>query len=285
MKLIFSRKGFDNSSGGVPSPIFPDGSIYSLPIPDKNSPIKYKDIFCEKYDVGQLVSDLTKGNVKPDYGAHLDPDLCNQSLVREKNWKPIFGQVGAAQGHLMKQDVKPGDLFLFFGLFREVSQLKKRWVFKPRTLTRHIIFGWMQIAEIHPVNSLSEGGFGWAKYHPHFHGNYSKNNTIYIANEYLDLPGIEHRRSPGSFVFKQFSPQLQLTKEGSYKVSTWELPGWFFPDENAKPLSFHGDLDRWQKKNGKTILQTVGRGQEFVLDCGIYNESLQWISTFCKLIC
>jgi len=33
MKFILSRKGFDSKSGGYPSPIFPDGSLISLPIP------------------------------------------------------------------------------------------------------------------------------------------------------------------------------------------------------------------------------------------------------------
>jgi len=36
MLVIISRKGFDSSSGGVPSPIFPDGKMLSLPTPDKD---------------------------------------------------------------------------------------------------------------------------------------------------------------------------------------------------------------------------------------------------------
>jgi hypothetical protein len=33
MKVILSRKGFDSASGGMPSPILPDGTLISLPIP------------------------------------------------------------------------------------------------------------------------------------------------------------------------------------------------------------------------------------------------------------
>ncbi len=44
MKIILSRKGFDSSAGGVPSPIFPDGGLLSLPIPDKASQIACNDI-------------------------------------------------------------------------------------------------------------------------------------------------------------------------------------------------------------------------------------------------
>ena len=32
-KLIIGRKGFDAGSEGCPSPIFPDGTMFSLPIP------------------------------------------------------------------------------------------------------------------------------------------------------------------------------------------------------------------------------------------------------------
>lgn len=35
MKIILSRKGFDLQNGGQPSPILPDGTLLSLPIPGK----------------------------------------------------------------------------------------------------------------------------------------------------------------------------------------------------------------------------------------------------------
>ncbi len=35
MKVILSRKGMDSTSGGIASPILPDGTLLSLPIPDK----------------------------------------------------------------------------------------------------------------------------------------------------------------------------------------------------------------------------------------------------------
>ena len=34
MKVVLSRKGFDSASGGCPSPILPDGTLLSLPIPE-----------------------------------------------------------------------------------------------------------------------------------------------------------------------------------------------------------------------------------------------------------
>ena len=55
MKLILSRKGFDSSSGGYPSPIFPDDTLCSLPIPDCYSKIKYSDIRHGDTNIGEVV--------------------------------------------------------------------------------------------------------------------------------------------------------------------------------------------------------------------------------------
>ena len=44
MKVILSRKGFDSQYGGMPSPILPDGTMLSLPIPSKDDNIKYSDL-------------------------------------------------------------------------------------------------------------------------------------------------------------------------------------------------------------------------------------------------
>ena len=117
MKLILSRKGFDSSAGKKPSPIFPEGTMLSLPIPDKASTITYKDIAGNACaSVGELVQDLAK--ISPTHRAHLDPDLSAHSIPRADGWRPLFGQEGAAESHLENQGVGPGDIFLFFGLFR-----------------------------------------------------------------------------------------------------------------------------------------------------------------------
>ena len=117
MKLILSRKGFDSAAGGVPSPIFPDGRMLSLPIPDNiKSGTKYVDIFYNGKSLGPLIEQLAS---KVKSHAHLDPDLVKESLQsREDGWHPIFGQSGAAQGHLHNNDISTGDLFLFLACSR-----------------------------------------------------------------------------------------------------------------------------------------------------------------------
>ena len=44
MKIILSRKGFDSGNGGQPSPILPDGTLLSMPIPSNDSDNTYSTI-------------------------------------------------------------------------------------------------------------------------------------------------------------------------------------------------------------------------------------------------
>jgi len=121
MKLIFRRKGFDSSAGGCPSPIMPDGTLVPFPIPDKASPIRYRDVQIGGYSLGRVVADLTRAKQKPHFGAHLDPDLDAGAYPRGDGWRPVFGQADSAQSALERQGVACGDLFLFFGWFRDVE--------------------------------------------------------------------------------------------------------------------------------------------------------------------
>ena len=64
MRLILSRKGFDSSSGGCPSPIFPDGSMIALPIPDKGSLVRYRDLTWRGRNIGEVVAKLASGQIR-----------------------------------------------------------------------------------------------------------------------------------------------------------------------------------------------------------------------------
>ena len=120
MKIVLSRKGFDSSAGGVPSPILPDGRLVSLPIPDRYSQITYQQLTRGGVNLGDHVEDLA-GKSRA-HRAHLDPDLIADTLPRARGWRPLFGQVGTSQSHLENHGVGPGDIFLFFGLFRKVER-------------------------------------------------------------------------------------------------------------------------------------------------------------------
>lgn len=214
MKIILSRKGFDSGSGGTPSPIFPDGQMLSLPIPDKQSRIRYQDIRWQEYDLGTIVSDLTGGRIPPSYFAHLDPDLNRESLPRHTEWRPLFGQTGAAQGHLGKNSVQAGDLFLFFGLFRNVIEAGETLQWDRRSRPRHVLWGWLQIEKVVDLSSCDRSEYDWAAYHPHFHWNSDKNNTLYVAQRRLAIPGVT---AMGAGVFQRFRERLVLSAPDATK--------------------------------------------------------------------
>ncbi len=103
-----------------------------------------------------------------------------------------------------------------------------------------------------------------------------ENNTIYIASKDLKLPGLR-KRIPGAGIFDKFAPHLQLTDLNARTRSQWELPGWFYP-AGRTPLSYHGSMNRWKKlQRGTVSLRSVGRGQEFVLNCDEYPEAAEWL--------
>jgi hypothetical protein len=142
VKIIFSRKGFDGTAGGCPSPIV-DGQPLSMPIPSKMpTPTRFGDL---NGAYGSLVCDLTWGRLTAEDWCHLDPDINPDSLPRQTGWRGALGQVSAAQGHFANQRVQPGDLFIFWGLFRSVEH-DGRWRFVGNP--EHRVWGWLQIAEI-----------------------------------------------------------------------------------------------------------------------------------------
>lgn len=274
MKLILSRKGFDTSAGGCPNPIFPDGSMLALPIPDHRSSVKYRDVQFQDMPIGHIVNHLTKGRHKPNHGAHLDPDLIADMYPREDGWQPLLGQTGAAQGHLAIQQVGVGDIFLFFGLFRQVERYKRKWRFVPGTKPKHVLWGWLQIGSVEPVDELNDR-LPWVDYHPHLHGQADAYNTLYIASNHLSL-GRHLKGVAGSGVFSQFHESLCLTAPESQKPSYWQLPLWFYP-KHRTPLTYHTKMNRWFEGDQHCHLQCAARGQEFVLNASEYPEVAPWL--------
>ena len=275
-EIISQQKGFDSSYGGCPSPIFPDGAIYPLPIPgDDYAAVHHGDLDHGR-QIGQVVEDLTRGRLDARDGVHLDPDVRQDAIRRHNGWRGIFGQTGAPEGHLEKQGVGTGDVFLLFGLFRRVEETREGWRFIRGEPKQHIRWGWLQIEQACRVNEIrGDGRFDWARYHGHFSWRGAPGNPLYVTTHQLDLG--DSLTVPGAGVFPRFDERLVLTEPGG-SVSQWRLPRWFYPDGGRTPLTYHPDATRWQRDDDFAYLQSVGRGQEFVLDLEEYPEASGWIA-------
>lgn len=275
MKVILSRKGFDSGAGGCPSPIFPDGSMLSLPIPDPGSSYAYEDLWWHGRNLSDIMAPLVRANPQFSPHAHFDPDLVPDALPRHPDWRPVLGQTGSAQGHLRNERVGAGDLFLFFGLFRRVNGQGRFIRREPR---RHVIWGWLQVEEVIQVDAHRDD-LEWAGKHPHLGRNPDKTNTLYRAKARLSLPGIQRTDIPGGGVFPTFSDKLQLTDPSAGKLSTWRLPEWFFPNGDRQTLTYHKAPWRWHLADGYVRLQTVGKGQEFVLNVNNDPRCMGWLDS------
>lgn len=289
MRIIFSRKGFDSSYGGFPSPILEDDTIVSLPIPatgcDKEYSIRYSDLQPHDVDLGKLVDDLganpPRGTVSSKDLAHFDPDICENAYQhRESGWRGLFGQCLAAQGHLRNKGVRNGDLFLFYGLYRRVSLINGCYRYIRTSRPIHLLWGWMQIGDVVDIALERESNrikYPWASYHPHYHfQTQPANNTLYIASETLSIEGLETNHIKGFGVFQHYREELQLTDPDFNKRSYWRLPGWMYEENMPCPLSYNASSE-WRLENNIARLHSYPRGQEFVYPCRRSIELINWL--------
>lgn len=285
MKIILSRKGFDSSYGGIPSPVIRMANglhkIISLPIPTpkEQSDVQYSELeFLEDYSMDTFINaNHSTFSTKFSQYCHLDPDLRYESKkVREEAWTPAFGQDDIAQLVLQRNQVQKGDLFLFFGWFQFAEFVRNDFKFiksgkYPNGF--HMLFGYLEIESSFKV---SENCPIDLNYHPHFkfHNTYrersKRNNTIYKASEYLsELPNLK-----GANIFN-FSEELILTIPLESRRSIWRLPTFFHPN-NGIEMGYHHNQNRWSIGNSQTILKTVAKGQEFVISKDPENRILNW---------
>ena len=233
MRVVLSRKGFDSTAGGGPSPLLPDGRLFSLPIPERRPTPAAPDY--EELGLAALMRSLGYA----DGPAHLDPDLLAGRRKREPGWRGVFGQVNAAASHLLRHDVGAGDLFLFFGLFRRVEKGPKGYSFVRGARPFHAIWGYLEV-DVRLDSAASAPD--WARDHAHV-ANPSRGtpNLVYLARE--------HRF--GAFRYRD---QLRLTRAGAARVTDWLLPS----SLDGVPLSYHPGRAR------SGTLRAASRGQEFV---------------------
>lgn len=204
--MVFSRKGFDTSAGGGPSPIVESRPI-SLPIPASAglSRTTYGDL-----GLANHAALASRGTLGADDPCHHDPMFL-------PNGRALLGQCGAAQTHLERQGVGVGDVFVFFGLFRAQGE-------RPH----HRMFGYLQVEEVLPLADapkdrladLARLGM------PHAIGLHAKNDTLYSG--------------AGRHAWRA-SESLRLTvPEGP--PSLWQVPPWL----SETGLSYHHRADRWR---------------------------------------
>ncbi len=188
MRIVFSRKGFDSSAGGGPSPIV-DGAPLSLPIPDSKgiSRTTYGELGMADY-----ASKASRGRLGAD-------DLCHHDPMFLRSGTCVFGQTGAAQTHLERQGVGVGDVFVFFGLFADDATREPH----------HRIFGYLIAEEIVDLRKGAPEDLV-ALGHPHALGMHGSNDAIWCG---------EGR------VARRASEALRLTVPGG-PPTLWRRPDW-----------------------------------------------------------
>lgn len=276
MKIILSRKGFDSENGGMPSPIFPDGTMVSLPIPtnETHSNVQIKDLQFNGYDLGKVVSDL-KG-ISADQYVHLDPDVNYGILAnRPADWKGAFGQVKAAQGHLANNGIGTGDLFIYFGWFRKVEPVGGKWQFEKDAPNLHVIYGWLCVDEVIPVKGIDIARYPWLINHPHLIGSYDANNTIYIGSR--SLPNTINKEKSGFGVFDTIRDIQILTDTRQSNRTLWKLPASFYPKQGLNPLTYNPATNWTIEDKDWVLLKSASKGQEFILDTKEYPDVNDWL--------
>lgn len=278
MKVILSRKGFDSATGGMPSPLLPDGTLLSLPIPARVGPHRFCDIRTPTgMSYARVLRELGWKRARFSLGrrangdiCHLDPDLRFATTGRAPGWRPAFGQVGVGQTQLQtpgpdRRGIAPGDLFLFFGWFRAAERLSGRLRFSPGTSAFHALFGWLRVGHIVTLNNAAQRGAAlgdhpWLATHPHAcDADYwaqricrNGDNRIYLS--------ANGAGAAGTF---RFAPSVRLTADGM-SASRWKLWPWLRKAGNAR-LSRCSDAARLDRAAG--IFDThAGRWQEMVVD-------------------
>lgn len=195
---------------------------------------------------------------------HLDPDIREGVRIEPvPNWKPGFGQIGEAESHLRKTTgVGSGDLFLFFGWFRNTSLENGKLKFTGQNI--QAIYGYLQIKE--RLTGEDVGKYPW---HPHSADERKnalrRNNTIYTATNHLTLDGRDMNKQ-GYGVF-QFNKKYQLTKDGESRTK-WNLLDWMY----GANISCH-------KKTAikENYFQSNNIGQEFVIESS--PQVISWVKS------
>lgn len=257
MKVVLSRKGFDSKNGGIASPILPDGTLLSLPIPGVNG-TAYSDLSYSGETYKEMIEWL---GAKCGSGVcHLDPDIRQGIFDAPAEWKPAFGQSGRNLTHLNAQKIGSGDLILFFGWFRQVERIGSKLRYVPKSPNLHIIFGYLQIGDMITSQAEIDREYSW---HPHANMK-DINNCLYIPRDTCSWDN----KICGYGVFS-FDKKRVLTKGGMSRAC-WNLPDLHAFDKKSndnRPNITHSYKDSWRTdpQYGE-YYRSADIGQEFVIE-------------------
>lgn len=280
MKVVFSRKGFDSTAGGFPSLIFPDGTIFSIPIPSRNDKYKYKELnfHYEDESIQSILNDLTNNQIRNKNWLRCDYNNSEQCCHYDplSYSEPAFtgitlGQANASEKHLRNQNIGTGDIFLFYGWFREVNRVNGTWTYTKNSPDIHLIWSYMSIGDIVRIDTIRQQQSAIEKYpfllsHPHIGDPNGQSNSIYLSDKYRYF---EHNQT------------RCLTDTIKYRGrATWRLPR-FFDQKDA--FSY---LNNFTADKNDVVISYRGYGQEFVLDLDKIrsNEDKEKITAFIKKI-
>jgi hypothetical protein len=217
-----------------------------------------------------IASDLSDGRLSPDKPCHLDPDVDRAALkvLRSQGWRGALGQVSAALSHLRNAGVGPGDLFLFWGLYRQSARTSAGWRYTgPK---QHGIFGWLQVddvVDLRPDGLNALVRYPWLELHPHVRPGWTDPNAVFIARELLS---IGNGTTPGYGIFDRLIP---LSSGSSGMPSVWNVPAWLDPSLGGVGMTYH-PRERWL---GDGRLTAAARGQECIADAGDRADARDWV--------
>ena len=188
------------------------------------------------------------GRPEPGAEAHLDPDLDRSSLDRAPGWRPSLGQVAQSLSHLRAQGVSPGDLFLFFGRFRQTELEAGRLRYRPGAPELHLIFGWLQVGAVLDFHHWVPE---WMRNHPHTKI-CIRPNWGFVAADRLAISGEQlHREGAGMLGIDQpgaHDPRWRASSTEPVDAAglVQAVPGTAAPDAQLRPEPLGS---RWSRES------------------------------------
>ena len=179
---------------------------------------------------------------------------------------------------MKNNNINIGDLFLFWGWFRETVTLNKKTVYLKKDPGHYRFFGWLQIGKIIHLGkdpSWYSEHKSISNSHPHTIGHWKENNTLYLASDKLNAFGLKNYYGFGKFNASEYT---NLSIDPSYKKSLWKCPDWLNPKLGGCGMTYHKDKKRW----GKNSVEIVGRGQEFIAEPKKKDKCKKWLTNIFK---